>query len=80
MRDLDRELAQVRQDKKAAIEAQDFDNAVALGGREMQLLDAQASRHQEWATPEGVLPLTAQVERLRDLLRPGRNGPQDEGP
>ena len=69
MHDLDRELAQVRRDKEAAIAAQNLENAVALGDREMQLLDTQASRWQEWAAPKGVLPLRAQVERLRDLLR-----------
>ena len=33
LRELDRELAQVRRDKKAAIEAQDFEKTAALGDR-----------------------------------------------
>jgi hypothetical protein len=78
MADLDRELARVRRDKEAATAAQDLENAVALAGREMQLLDTQASRWQDWATPPDVLPLSAQVERLRDLLRRHGIDPQDD--
>jgi ATP-dependent Clp protease ATP-binding subunit ClpA len=70
--DLDRGLAQVRRDKESAIEAQDFDNAVALRAREMQLLDEQASRHQQSEA--------AQVERLRDLLRQNGTGPPGDVP
>jgi len=81
MHDLDRELAQVRRDKEAAIAAQDLQNAVTLGDREMQLLQTQASLWQEWATPQGVLPMSAQVERLRDLLRQrGGTDSQDDVP
>ena len=34
LRELDREIAQVRRDKEAAIEAQDFENSAALRDRE----------------------------------------------
>jgi protein-arginine kinase activator protein McsA len=50
LRDLDREIAQVRRDKDAAIDAQDFENAAVLRDRERQLLSDQAAREQEWAT------------------------------
>jgi ATP-dependent Clp protease ATP-binding subunit ClpA len=80
MRDLDREIAQVRRDKESAIEAQDFENAVALRDRETRLLDDQASRQQEWATPNDLPPLNAQVERLRALLRQPSIDAQDDVP
>jgi ATP-dependent Clp protease ATP-binding subunit ClpA len=74
IRDLDREIAQVRRDKEAAIDAQDFENAAVLRDRESQLLSDKAAREQEWA----ALPsLTDEVERLRDLLRRHGIDPQD---
>jgi ATP-dependent Clp protease ATP-binding subunit ClpA len=66
VRDLDREIAQVRQGKEAAIDAQDFENAAVLRDREVQLLSDKAAREPEWA----ALPsLSEEIERLRDLLR-----------
>ncbi len=74
VRDLDREIIQVRGDKEAAIDAQDFENAAALRDRESQLLSDKAARLQEWA----ALPsLSDEVERLRDLLRRHGIDPQD---
>ena len=74
VRDLDREIAQVRRDKEAAIDAEDFENASVLRDRERQLLSDKAAREQEWA----ALPsLTEEVERLRDLLRRHGIDPQD---
>ena len=74
LRDLDREITQVRRDKEAAIDAQDFENAAVLRDRESQLLGDKAARQQEWA----ALPsLSDEVERLRDLLRQHGIGPQD---
>jgi ATP-dependent Clp protease ATP-binding subunit ClpA len=74
VRDLDREIAQVRQDKEAAIDAQDFENAVVLRDRERQLLNDKAARVQEW---KALPSLTDEVERLRDLLRRHGIDPQD---
>jgi Clp amino terminal domain, pathogenicity island component/UvrB/uvrC motif len=74
VRDLDREIIQVRGDKEAAIDAQDFENAAVLRDRESQLLRDKAARLQEWA----ALPsLSDEVERLRDLLRRHGIDPQD---
>ena len=74
LRDLDREIAQVRRDKEAAIEAQDFENTAALGDRERQLADDRTARQREWA----ALPsLSDEIERLRDLLREHGIDPQD---
>jgi ATP-dependent Clp protease ATP-binding subunit ClpC len=44
LRELDREVAQVRRDKEAAIEAQDFENPAALRDREERLLDDKTAR------------------------------------
>ena len=74
VRDLDRDISQVRRDKEAAIDAQDFEHAAVLRDRERQLLIDKAARVQEWA----ALPsLTDEVERLRDLLRRHGIDPQD---
>src|ERR1700761_5371945 len=74
LRDLEREIGQVRRDKEAAIEVQDFEGAAVLRDRETQLLSEKASREQEWA----ALPsLSQEIERLRDLLRRHGIDPQD---
>jgi ATP-dependent Clp protease ATP-binding subunit ClpC len=71
---LDQEITQVRRDKEAAIDAQDFENAAVLRDRELHLLDDKAAHLQEWA----ALPsLSDEVERLRDLLRRHGIDPQD---
>jgi ATP-dependent Clp protease ATP-binding subunit ClpC len=77
-RELDQQIAQVRRDKEAAIDIQDFENAAVLRDQEKQLLADQASRQQEWATAHPDLPsLSTEVERLRDLLRQQGIEPQD---
>ena len=74
LRELDREIAQVRRDKEAAIEAQDVENTAALGDRERQLADDRTARQREWA----ALPsLSDEIERLRDLLRQHGIDPHD---
>jgi ATP-dependent Clp protease ATP-binding subunit ClpC len=78
VRDLDREIAQVRRDKESAVDGQDFENAAVLRDREKQLLGERASRQREWATAHTGLPsLSEEVERLRDLLRQHGIDPQD---
>jgi ATP-dependent Clp protease ATP-binding subunit ClpA len=73
VQELDREIAQVRRDKEAAIEAQDFENAAVLGDRERQLEDDRTARQREWAD----LPsLSDEIERLHDLLRQHGIDPQ----
>jgi len=74
LRDLNREIAQVRRDKEAAVDAQDFENAAGLRDQENQLLHEKDAREQEWA----ALPsLSEEIERLRDLLRQHGIDPQD---
>jgi len=74
LRELDREIAQVRRDRQAAVEAQDFENTAALGDRERQLQDDRTARQREWA----ALPsLSDEIERLRELLRQHGIDPHD---
>ena len=75
--DLDQEIAQVRQDKEAALDRQDFDAAAALRDKEKQLLAARADREKEWAgSAAGRISLAkeldglnAELARLRAILR-----------
>src|SRR5689334_21830062 len=46
--DLDAQLEAARTEKQAAIDAQDFEQSVALRDRETQLLAAKAARQQQW--------------------------------
>jgi ATP-dependent Clp protease ATP-binding subunit ClpA len=76
LREAEEQLAQVRREKKAAIDAEDFERAAALRDRERQLLKRLAKREQEWTAGvdlEAVIQenehLHHEVERLRALLR-----------
>ena len=72
-RDLDDEIAQLRREKEAAIDAQDFEAAAALRNRERELLAGKASRAEQRAEgpslAEEVSRLSAELERLRAILR-----------
>ena len=75
--DLDEQIEVVRAEKEAAIDAQDFEQAVSLRDRETQLLAAKAARREQWAAEHPAQPDLAErsrqpadeVERLRALLR-----------
>ena len=77
LEDLDREIAQVRRDKEAAIERQEFEAAVALRDREKQLLADRADREKEQAgsaagrrtVARELDRLGTELERLRATLR-----------
>jgi ATP-dependent Clp protease ATP-binding subunit ClpA len=77
LEDLDQEIAQVRREKAAAIERQDFEDSALLRDKEEQLLAARADREKEWAgsaagrkTVAGELDrLNTELERLRATLR-----------
>jgi ATP-dependent Clp protease ATP-binding subunit ClpC len=76
VRDLERKIAQLRQDKESAINSQDFEAAAALRDKEQRLLAEKASREKEWAADtesrsslaEDVARLTAELDRLRAIL------------
>src|SRR6266487_3992717 len=70
------QLAEVRRQKEAAIEAGDFDTAAALRDREQRLLADQARREREWTAGVDVQAVIAEnqrvyreLERLHELLR-----------
>jgi ATP-dependent Clp protease ATP-binding subunit ClpC len=70
------ELAQVRRQKEAAIEAGDFDQATELRDAEQELLTRLAKREREWTAGVDLTAviqenhnLHREVERLRELLR-----------
>jgi ATP-dependent Clp protease ATP-binding subunit ClpA len=84
--DLAREIAQVRREKEAAIDRQDFEAAAALRDKETQLLGARAARETEWTeTAAGRPPLAgelgrvnAELDRLRAILREHDMDPGDD--
>jgi ATP-dependent Clp protease ATP-binding subunit ClpC len=77
LEDLDQEIAQVRREKAAAIERQDFENSALLRDKEKQLLAARADREKEWAgsaagrrtVARELDRLNTELERLRATLR-----------
>ena len=74
--DLDREIAQARQDKESAAGAEDYEQAAALRDTERQLIADKAERQKEWTAAhpdlpslaEGLHMLSDEVGRLRGLL------------
>jgi ATP-dependent Clp protease ATP-binding subunit ClpA len=91
LREAEEQLAQVRRQKQAAIEAQDFDRAAALRDQELQLLERLAEQEGEWRAGVDVAAvvqenrrlhgevqrLHREVQGLRELLR--QHGIQPDG-
>jgi ATP-dependent Clp protease ATP-binding subunit ClpC len=84
LRQAEEQLVQVRRDKEAAIEAEDFEQAAGLRDKERELARRVAERERAWRAGvdlEAVLQenenLHHEVERLRELL--GRHGIQPDG-
>jgi len=85
--DLDeQQIAQVRREKESAIDAQDFEQAASLRGRERDLLAARTARERQWTAGHPALPdlaervqqLAEEIERFRALLRQHGIDPQDK--
>ena len=84
--DLDQEIAQMRREKEAAVDRQDFEAAVTLRDKEKQLLAARAGREKEWTeAAAGRLPLArelgrvnTELDRLRAILREHGIEPDDD--
>jgi ATP-dependent Clp protease ATP-binding subunit ClpC len=87
LEDLDREIAQVRHEKEAAVDRQDSRAATALRDKEKQLLADRADREKEWAgsaagrrtVARELDRLNTEVERLRATLREHGIEPGDAG-
>jgi ATP-dependent Clp protease ATP-binding subunit ClpA len=84
LREAEEQLAQVRREKEAAIQAQDFEKAATLRDQEKQLLPRLAEREREWTAGVDLAAviqenhkLHSEVERLRDLLH--RHGIEPNG-
>jgi ATP-dependent Clp protease ATP-binding subunit ClpA len=84
--DLDQQIEVARTEKQAAIDAQDFEQAVLRRHRETQLRAAKAARQEQWAAAHPAQPdlaeqcrqLADEVERLRALLRQHGIDPEDK--
>jgi len=84
LREVEEQLAQLRQQKQQAIDADAFEKAAALRDKEKQFLLWLAEREREWTAGvdlEAVIQenhnLHGEVERLRELL--GRHGIDPDG-
>jgi ATP-dependent Clp protease ATP-binding subunit ClpA len=91
LREAEEQLAEVRRQKEAAIDAEDFERAAALRDQERQLLGRLAEREREWRAgvdletvvgenqrlSDEVQRLLGEVQRLRELLR--RHGIEPSG-
>jgi ATP-dependent Clp protease ATP-binding subunit ClpC len=84
--DLAQEIAQVRREKEAAVDRQDFEAAAALRDKEMQLLGARVAREKEWTEAAASGPsltgelgrVNAELDRLRAVLREHDIDPGDD--
>ncbi|HEY8534734.1 MAG TPA: ATP-dependent Clp protease ATP-binding subunit, partial [Micromonospora sp.] len=68
LREFDERIAQVRREKEAAIDAQDFERAAQLRDKEKQLLAQKAQREKEWKA--GDLDVVSEVddEQIAEVL------------
>jgi ATP-dependent Clp protease ATP-binding subunit ClpA len=82
LRDLDEEIAHVRREKEAAIDAQDFETAAALRDQERELLAGRDEREEEQVAGPSLADetgrLRAELERLHAILRERGIEPGDE--
>jgi ATP-dependent Clp protease ATP-binding subunit ClpA len=84
--DLAQQIAQVRREKEAAIDRQDFEAASALRDKEKQLLATRAARKKEWTEAAANRPalagelgrVNAELDRLRTVLREHGIDPGDD--
>jgi ATP-dependent Clp protease ATP-binding subunit ClpA len=78
VRDLASQLAELRHEKEAAIDAQNVERAAELRDAERELMSEKERREQEWnADGRDSVSLTEEVERLRRLIREHGIDPQD---
>jgi hypothetical protein len=82
---LDQQIEQVRGERQAAADAQEYEQAASLRDQERRLLAERASRQEEWTAAHPDLPslagqfrhLRTEIERLRALLRQRGIEPDD---
>jgi ATP-dependent Clp protease ATP-binding subunit ClpA len=84
LRNAEEQLAQVRQQKEAAIDAEEFDRAAELRDQERQLVARVAEQERAWTAGVDLAAVVGEnqrlhreVERLRQLLR--QHGVEPDG-
>ena len=84
--DLDQQIEQARGERRAAADAEDYEQAASLRDRERELRTEKESRHREWAAAHPGLPslaekvrqLSDEIEQLRGLLRQQGTEPEQD--
>jgi ATP-dependent Clp protease ATP-binding subunit ClpC len=68
VREVDERLKQVRQEKEAAIEAQEFEKAAALRDREKQVLAEKRQMEEEWRKPDAQRIVEVTEREIADVV------------
>jgi ATP-dependent Clp protease ATP-binding subunit ClpA len=69
LREVEEQLAQVRRQKEAAIDAEDFTRAAALRDQERQLLERLAEREREWTAGVDLDAVVGENQRLHSEVQ-----------
>jgi ATP-dependent Clp protease ATP-binding subunit ClpC len=67
-RELEERLQQVRQEKQAAIAAQEFEKAAALRDKERAIIDEITEREKDWKMPDGSHQIQVTEEHIAEIL------------
>ncbi|MGB4442606.1 MAG: ATP-dependent Clp protease ATP-binding subunit [Coriobacteriia bacterium] len=68
VREVDERLKQVRQEKEAAIEAQEFEKAAALRDKEKQVLAEKRAMESEWRKPDVARIVEVTEKEIADVV------------
>ncbi|MHB8761498.1 MAG: ATP-dependent Clp protease ATP-binding subunit [Coriobacteriia bacterium] len=68
VREVDERLKQVRQEKEAAIEAQEFEKAAALRDKEKQVLAEKRAMEEEWRKPDTQRIVQVTEHEIADVV------------
>ncbi|MBN1192631.1 MAG: ATP-dependent Clp protease ATP-binding subunit [Coriobacteriia bacterium] len=68
VREVDERLKQVRQEKEAAIEAQEFEKAASLRDREKQVLAEKRTMEDEWRKPDAQRIVEVTEREIADVV------------
>ena len=68
VREVDERLKQVRQEKEAAIEAQEFEKAASMRDREKQVLAEKRAMEEEWRKPEHQRVVEVTEREIADVV------------
>ena len=68
VREVDERLKQVRQEKEAAIEAQEFEKAASLRDKEKQVLAEKRAMEEEWLKPDAQRVVEVTEREIADVV------------